>query len=87
MEDFVCYIAEMQDLVFSYNFKKVDETFLDKIYLWENIVPEVPQDKLEEFNQIMLNVFSARQKHDYLLQADLFEYEVKPFLEMIAKDN
>ncbi len=80
LKKLLSYIENLQDLIFACDFKEADKLFLEKIYLLEDVVSKIPLTDLTYFNEIMLEVFSAKQKQDYLLIADLFEYKLKPFL-------
>lgn len=79
-DDFITYTDSIQNMIFNYMFKDASKLFLEKISLWEKVVHNIPQEKLETFNSIMLEIFSAQEKKDYLLLADLLEYRVKPFV-------
>ena len=79
-EDFIEYLDDVQNMIFSHDFQNASKTFVDKMYLWEKVISTMTEENIMGFNNIMLEVFTAQQKEDFLLMADLFEYRVKPFI-------
>lgn len=81
--EFESYIDNIENLIFAHDFAAANQAFLGGVQLWENVIICLPADEIAKINDLMLKVFSAQQKGDFLLVADVFEFEVKPFIAKI----
>ena len=79
LDDFTCYVELVQDNIFACKFKEANKIFMEKLDILALLASQVPESALAEYNNIMLEIFSAQQKNDYLLIADLLEYKMKVF--------
>ncbi|GEM_PF-5392715 len=85
MEQMLIAINKLQDTVFDYQTINISEDFIKLVNELEHITPYVSENIMEVYNnRILLPMLQAFENQDYLLLADLAEYELKPFIGKIA---
>lgn len=85
MEQMLVVINKLQDTVFDDQIMNIKQDFINLVNELERITPYVSKNTMEAYNnQILLPMLRAFENQDYLLLADLAEYELKPFIGKIA---
>lgn len=85
MEQVLVSINKLQDAVFDYQTINISEDFIKLVNELELITPYVSENIIGEYNnRILLPMLRAFENQDYLLLADLAEYELKPFIGKIT---
>ncbi len=82
MEPMEAAINNIQEKIFSFdtgNIPREIAEILARILEGRAIETEDPR-QIQNLNEMMNTVFSAITNHDYLLLADVLEYQLKPFL-------
>ena len=80
MEEVNDCLDKAQNDIFTGRFKQADEEIMTAVNLLAAAANSLTPVRLPDFNKVMLAILEARQKNDYLLLADLFEFRLKPFL-------
>ncbi len=79
------WIESTQNKIFAYQFKEAGQEVLSGVELFAGVAGGLPKGRIEEFNSLIAGLLSALQKNDYLLLADILEYNIKPFLHSIEQ--
>ncbi len=78
------WIDDTQEKIFAYQFNEAGQELLTGIELLSQTAALLPQERINEFNDIISGAMGALQKSDYLLLADFLQFKFKPFLESYA---
>ena len=82
-------IRQLEKDIFDYKIEAVPVQFSDLV----TTIIEIPAfdlndvNRVQKFNRIIQAGLEALQKQDYLLLADIMEYELKKFLGLPEKDD
>ena len=80
MNELRTLIEDIQHAVFDYQIKHLSELIIqlvEKLMLQAN---QLTGEKQASLNQVLNAILASYEKKDYLLLADLLEYELKPIL-------
>ena len=80
MKRFISSIDQLQDYIFNYQLSTIRDSFIQFINELERVSHDIPNDRKVEYNQCLLYILQAFENKDYLLLADLVEYELKPLV-------
>lgn len=85
MERVLVAINKLQDTVFDYQIINISDDFINLVNVLEYITPYISVNTMETYNNwVLLPMLRAFENQDYLLLADLAEYELKPFIRKIT---
>lgn len=74
-------IEQIQESVFKYDVKSVQNNIMLLIQQVENLVPQFDQSQTNHMNEILILLNTAMTNSDHLLLADVLQYELLPFIQ------
>ncbi len=88
MDAIIIHINHLQTLVFNREMAALNPALTDFINELSTLLPAFKEEQVQTFNEILSLLNIAISNQDYLLMADLLEYEMKPFLiNMLGERN
>lgn len=73
-------IEKLYDNIFEYNIKEAMNQLVMLLNQLEKIQSRIPTEYSNTFNDILNYINIGIENQDYLLAADIFKYELQPFL-------
>jgi len=80
MDAIMMHINHLQTLVFSREMATLTTALSGFIDELSTLLMALKEEQVQTLNEILSLLNIAISNHDYLLMADLLEYEMKPFL-------
>ncbi len=80
MEELLTMIDDIQGSVFDYQLKRLSELIIQLVEKLMVLASSLPTDKQVAMNKVLTAILNSYENKDYLLMADLLEYELKPLL-------
>ncbi|SHH83309.1 hypothetical protein [Clostridium grantii] len=81
MNKVIEYIEDAQQSIFKYNISEITENIGNICNELEDLIKEFEDKDREQLNEILYYINMSLTNKDYLLCADVLEYELKYFLE------
>lgn len=76
-------IQEAQKLLLQFNIPKASQCLIEIFDGLEQIEPQLNELQQERFHSVLQQMNRAMQNQDYLLTADLLEYEIRPLISIV----
>lgn len=86
LENIVYNIKDIEKNIFDYNINNVMKDILSQVDLIYNLANKLNADAISRINNVLKYVTIALENKDYLLLADLLEYELKTILVTFDKE-
>jgi hypothetical protein len=80
LEELLTMIDDIQGSVFDYQLKRLSELIIQLVEKLMVLASSLPTDKQVAMNKVLTAILNSYENKDYLLMADLLEYELKPLL-------
>lgn len=75
-------IREVQELLLQFDISKASQCLIEIFNGLEQIEPQLNEKHQEKFHSALLQMNQAMVNQDYLLTADLLEYEIRPLINL-----
>lgn len=80
MDKLIKYIEDTQQSIFKYNISKVSKNIENICNELDRLLLSFEDKDKKQLNNVLYYINISLSNEDYLLCADLLEYELKPFL-------
>lgn len=75
-------IREVQELLLQFDIPQASQRLIEIFNGLEQIEPQLNEKQQEKFHSALLQLNQAMVNQDYLLTADLLEYEIRPLINL-----